>query len=289
MERNGLTQRVGKHVKIAPENSSQYNSDDKLEKLENNPLTNPKFTLMEEIMLIGLNEDSGCTSFWNDCISAGLRAAIIIELAMRGLIKLEKKSMYNRSLSSRKIQVTPSTLKTNDVLLDETLKHMRSGTVATIEEWIGLLTGESWNPLCLTYQLRQTRERLAKGLVEKGVLTSEKTDFYLFNMVSHPIKPDQIIVKSNILRKVQSSVLDKWTNDVQKLDKRCLALLILAHGSDVLENAFDPLNDEQHEAAWARMSSILESDREKEASRNGSTAVDEVIWAVCHYFHTRTT
>lgn len=252
-------------------------------------LTDPKFTLMEEIMLIGLNEDSGCTSFWNDCISSGLRAAIIIELTMRGLITLEKKALYSRSLSSRKIQVVPSTTKTNDVLLDETLKHMRSGTSATIDEWIGLLTGESWNPLCLTYQLRQTRERLAKGLVEKGVLTSEKTDFYLFNMVSHPIKPDQIIVKSNIVRKVQSSVLDKWTNDVQKLDKRCLALLILAHGSDVLENAFDPLNDEQHETAWARVTNILESDREKEASRPGSTAIDEVIWAVCHYFHNRTT
>ena len=97
---------------------------------------------------------------------------------MRGLISLEKKALYSRSLSSRKIQVTPSTAKTNDVLLDETLKHMRSGTKGTVEEWIGLLTGESWNPLCLTYQLRQTRERLAKGLVEKGVLTSEKTDFY---------------------------------------------------------------------------------------------------------------
>lgn len=282
-----LVQRVGKNVK----KETQNQSDDEFEEKNkyDKDLADPKFTLMEEIMLIGLNEDSGCTSMWNDCISAGLRAAIIIELAMRGLISLEKKALYSRSLSSRKIQVTPSTAKTNDVLLDETLKHMRSGTKGTVEEWIGLLTGESWNPLCLTYQLRQTRERLAKGLVEKGVLTSEKTDFYLFNMVSHPIKPDQIIVKTNILRKLQSTVSEKWTNDVQTLDKRCLALLILAHGSDVLENAFDPLNDEQHETAWARVTGILETDREAEAARPGASPVDEMIWTVCHYFHTRTT
>jgi len=284
---SSLVQRVGKNVKKETQNTSdnEYEEKHKYDK----ELTDPKFTLMEEIMLIGLNEDSGCTSMWNDCISSGLRAAIIIELAMRGLISLEKKALYSRSLSSRKIQVTPSTAKTNDVLLDETLKHMRSGTKGTVEEWIGLLTGESWNPLCLTYQLRQTRERLAKGLVEKGVLTSEKTDFYLFNMVSHPIKPDQVIVKTNILKKLQSTVTDKWTNDVQTLDKRCLALLILSHGSDVLENAFDPLNDEQHETAWARVTGILEIDRETEAARPGATPVDEMIWTVCHYFHTKNT
>jgi len=284
---SSLVQRVGKNVKKETQNHSDNESEEKNK--YDKELTDPKFTLMEEIMLIGLNEDSGCTSMWNDCISSGLRAAIIIELAMRGLISLEKKALYSRSLSSRKIQVTPSTAKTNDVLLDETLKHMRSGTKGTVEEWIGLLTGESWNPLCLTYQLRQTRERLAKGLVEKGVLTSEKTDFYLFNMVSHPIKPDQVIVKTNILKKLQSTVTDKWTNDVQTLDKRCLALLILSHGSDVLENAFDPLNDEQHETAWARVTGILETDRETEAARPGATPVDEMIWTVCHYFHTRTT
>lgn len=277
-----------KRTGVSNKTSAEKNEEEH-KKIIDKELTDPKFTLMEEIMLIGLNEDSGCTSFWNDCISAGLRAAIIIELAMRGLITLEKKALYSRSLSSRKIQVTSKTVKTNDVLLDETLKHMRSGTSATVDEWIGLLTGESWNPLCLTYQLRQTRERLAKGLVEKGVLTSEKTDFLLFNMVSHPIKPDQIFVKTNIIRKVQSAVLDKWTNDVQKLNKRWLALIILAHGSDVLENAFDPLNDEQHELAWTRVNNILESDKEREASRPGSDSIDEIIWTVCHYFQTRTT
>lgn len=285
MSRDGITQRVGRNVKKAVDLEKELQDDDDKKYAKRDE---PRFTLMEEIMLIAINEDSGVTSFWNDCISAGLRAAIIIELAIRGIITLEKKSIYSRSLSSRKVEVT-GTAKTNDVLLDETLKHMRSGTKATVEEWIGLLTGESWNPLCLTYQLRQTRERIAKGLVEKGILTSEKQDFLLFNMIAHPIKPSEVQTKHNIIRKVQSTVLERWTNDVAKLDKRSLALLLLCHGSDILENCFDPLNDDQHELAWTRMSNILDLDREVEASRPNSGPTDEIIWAVAHYFQTRTT
>ncbi len=36
----------------------------------------------------------------------------------------------------------------------------------------------------------------------------------------------------------------RWTNDVQRMEKRMLALLVLAHAADVLENAFAPLSDE---------------------------------------------
>lgn len=37
------------------------------------------------------------------------------------------------------------------------------------------------------YQLKQVRERLAKGLVDKGVLRTEKTNFLLFDMATHPV------------------------------------------------------------------------------------------------------
>ena len=42
---------------------------------------------------------------------------------------------------------------------------------------------------------------------------------------------------------MQEAVLDKWVNDPHRMDKRLLALLYLAHASDVLENAFAPLLD----------------------------------------------
>lgn len=37
------------------------------------------------------------------------------------------------------------------------------------------------------YQLKQVRERLMKGLVDKGVLRTEKRNFLLFDMATHPI------------------------------------------------------------------------------------------------------
>ncbi len=37
------------------------------------------------------------------------------------------------------------------------------------------------------YQLKQVRERLAKGLVDKGILRTEKRNFLLFDMATHPL------------------------------------------------------------------------------------------------------
>ncbi|KAF8174308.1 hypothetical protein K438DRAFT_1980312 [Mycena galopus ATCC 62051] len=40
-------------------------------------------------------------------------------------------------------------------------------------------TGETWNVLKIGFQLKQVRERLAKGLVNKGVLRTEKRNFFV--------------------------------------------------------------------------------------------------------------
>ena len=55
--------------------------------------------------------------------------------------------------------------------------------------------------------------------------------------------------KTRLVRKVQESVLAKWVNDPHRMDKRLLSLLFLAHASDVLENAFAPLNDDDYDLA----------------------------------------
>ncbi len=39
-------------------------------------------------------------------------------------------------------------------------------------------------------------------------------------------------------------MLNRWTNDPHRLDRRMFGLIVLAHAGDVLENAFAPLNDE---------------------------------------------
>ena len=145
----------------------------------------------------------------------------------------------------------------------------------TVQTWIEYLSGETWNPLKLRYQLKNVRERLAKNLVEKGVLTTEKQNFLLFDMTTHPVTDN--IQKNKLIRKVQDAVLTKWVNDPHRMEKRMLSLIFLAHSSDVLENAFAPLNDDDYDVAMKRVRDLLDLDLEAEAAKEKT---NEVMWAV---------
>ncbi|KAM9329125.1 Golgi phosphoprotein 3 [Gastrophryne carolinensis] len=238
-----------------------------------------RLTLMEEVLLLGLKDREGYTSFWNDCISAGLRGCMLIELAFRGKIALEAGGMRRKSLLARKV-ICKSDSPTGDVMLDEALKHIKeTPTPETVQSWIELLSGETWNPLKLHFQLRNVRERLAKNLVEKGVLTTEKQNFLLFDMTTHPLTNNNI--KQRLIKKVQEAVLDKWVKDPHRMDKRLLALIYLAHSSDVIENAFAPLLDDQYDLAMKRVRQLLDLDPEVEAMKPNS---NEILWAVVATF-----
>ena len=146
------------------------------------------------------------------------------------------------------------------------------------------------------------RERLAKNLVEKGVLTTEKQNFLLFDMTTHPITDN--VQKNKLIKKVQESVLSKWVNDPHRLGIQmhfsyfksnviCLSTIshlfcfqngekdavinILGHASDVLENAFAPLNDDDYDVAMKRVRALLDLDLEAEAAKEKT---NEVMWAV---------
>jgi len=234
-----------------------------------------RLTLMEEVLLMGLKDKEGYTSFWNDCISSGLRGCILIELALRGRVELERAGMRRKGLLSRKILIKNSD-PCGDVLLDEALKHIKETNIGeTVQTWIEYLSGETWNPLKLRYQLKNVRERLAKNLVEKGVLTTEKQNFLLFDMTTHPITDN--VQKNKLIRKVQDAVLSKWVNDPHRMEKRMLSLIFLAHASDVLENAFAPLNDDDYDVAMKRVRDLLDLDLEAEAAKEKT---NEVMWAV---------
>uniref|UniRef100_A0A8C6WEH1 Golgi phosphoprotein 3 n=1 Tax=Neogobius melanostomus TaxID=47308 RepID=A0A8C6WEH1_9GOBI len=238
-----------------------------------------RLTLMEEVLLLGLKDREGYTSFWNDCISSGLRGCMLVELALRGRLQLEACGVRRKGLLSRKV-ICKSDAPTGDVLLDEALKHIKdTQPPESVQSWIELLSGETWNPLKLHYQLRNVRERLAKNLVEKGVLTTEKQNFLLFDMTTHPLTNSPI--KQRLVKKVQDSVLEKWVNDPHRMDKRVLALILLAHFSDVLENAFAPLQDEQYELAMKRVHSLIDLEAEKESTKPNA---NELMWAVVAAF-----
>ncbi|XP_053727865.1 Golgi phosphoprotein 3 [Synchiropus splendidus] len=238
-----------------------------------------RLTLMEEVLLLGLKDREGYTSFWNDCISSGLRGCMLIELGLRGRLQLEACGMRRKGLLARKV-ICKSDSPTGDVLLDEALKHIKNTQPPeTVQSWIELLSGETWNPLKLQYQLRNVRERLAKNLVEKGVLTTEKQNFLLFDMTTHPLTNNNI--KQRLIKKVQDGVLDKWVNDPGRMDKRLLALIFLAHSSDVLENAFAPLLDDQYDLAMKRVRQLLDLEPEEESLKGGA---NELLWAVVAAF-----
>ncbi|KAG5882412.1 hypothetical protein JTB14_008987 [Gonioctena quinquepunctata] len=271
-----------KRRNVTRENSEGLNKEQNEEKKSNREeevddgdSKETRLTLMEEVLLLGLKDKEGYTSFWNDCISSGLRGCILIELGLRGRVELEKVGMRRRSLLARKLIVKSDT-PIGDVLLDEALKHLKETDPAeTVQSWIEYLSGETWNPLKLRYQLKNVRERLAKNLVEKGVLTTEKQNFLFFDMTTHPLTDN--VTKSRLIKKIQEAVLAKWVNNPQQMDKRMLALIFLAHASDVLENAFAPLNDDDYELATKRVRKLLDLNFEEEANKPNTS---DVLWAV---------
>lgn len=234
-----------------------------------------RLTLMEEVLLLGLKDKEGYTSFWNDCISSGLRGCVLVELALRGRIALEKTGLRRRSLANRKVLCISET-PTGDSLLDEALKHIKdTKPLETTQTWIDYLSGETWNPMKIGYQMRNVRERLAKSLVDKSICTTDKQNFVVFNMTTHPLSDDT--VKKRLLRRVQDSVLSRWANDPHRMDPRTLSLLYLASASDVLENAFSPLTDEEYEVATRHVRDLLSVEFDKECQKEGA---NELLWAV---------
>jgi Golgi phosphoprotein 3 len=101
----------------------------------------PKLTLMEEVLLMGLKDKQGYLSFWNDNISYALRGCIVMELAFRGRIRMQKfVGQRAPPLRDRLIEVVDDTL-TGEVLLDEALKMMKSSEKMCVADWIDLMSG----------------------------------------------------------------------------------------------------------------------------------------------------
>lgn len=84
----------------------------------------------------------GYLSFWNDNISYALRGCIVIELAFRGRVSMQKDSSRRRfPLADRVIEVIDDTL-TGEVLLDEALKMMKASEKMSVSSWIDLMSGK---------------------------------------------------------------------------------------------------------------------------------------------------
>ncbi|CAG8610246.1 16233_t:CDS:2 [Cetraspora pellucida] len=200
----------------------------------------PNLTLMEEVLLLGLKDK---------------------QLAFRGRIAMVKD--YNRRkvpLSERSIEVIDDK-QTNEVLLDEALKMMKQSETMSVGSWIDLMSGETWNVLKIGYQLKQVRERLAKGLVDKGILRTEKRNFLLFDMATHPVSDSS--AKDEIVKRVIKT-LTHVNSSATSLDPdipfgqlRTVAMVCAAYAANVLENALVQLSHEMRERAYTKVDELL--------------------------------
>ncbi|CAI5756835.1 unnamed protein product [Candida verbasci] len=294
MSTSGLTKRRGgggnggKQLTPKPRSSNDYDEDYNNTKLDNNDnnmsqdhkigyddkdikqdlqINSPLLTLMEEVLLIGLKDKEGYLSFWNDNISYALRGCILLELTFRNKITLINDPARRRfELSDRLIQVINSD-PTGEVLLDEALKIMKNDeSNLSVTNWIDLLSGETWNLMKINYQLKQVRERLAKGLVDKGILRTERKNFFLFDMATHPIadKTSKEYLKNRILSLlIQRNIdLDSISNDqfpktTSLKYLRSIALVCGAYAANVLENILLSLNYDKRDQAFARADELL--------------------------------
>ncbi|KAF8971004.1 hypothetical protein BGZ46_010358 [Entomortierella lignicola] len=241
-------------------------SDPRDLQMEDENKTQPRFTLMEEILLLGLKDKQGYLSFWNDNISYTLRGCILMELAFRHRIAMVKDPNRKKyPLADRYIEVTSQKL-TGEVLLDEALKMIGSTEERmSVGQWIDLMSGETWNVMKIGFQLKQVRERLAKGLVDKGVLRTEKRNFLIFDMATHPVTDSA--VKEEVIKRACTALISRSTGSSPTLSEqnspvayqqlRTVVMVCAAYAGNVLENALMYLNHEMRERAYNKVDELL--------------------------------
>ncbi|KAF5368084.1 hypothetical protein D9758_004430 [Tetrapyrgos nigripes] len=236
----------------------------------------PQLTIMEELLLLGIN-DKGHLSLRNEHLSSVLRCSILMELALRRRIALiPHQSRWRVPVSELVVEVIDDGL-TSEPILDETLKMMKAvqtplGAQAGVEKtsvknWISLLSSEGWDVEVGTgYQLKQVRERLMKGLVDKGVLRSDTRNYLLFKTAAHPIadhttKSDLIIRVARFLTAstFSGAALGEDSSNIRCPILRLVCLVCAAYTAGVLDHALSAANvgDEQHESALDRADQIL--------------------------------
>lgn len=166
-------------------------------------------------------------------------------------------------LCDRPIEVVDEHL-TGEVLLDEALKLMKTSEKMSVAAWIDLMSGETWNLMKIGYQLKQVRERLAKGLVDKGILRTEKRNFLLFDMATHPVSDTG--AKEEIRRRTISILTARTVvlpatplmpEEVPFRYLRSVVMVCAAYAANVLENALSSLGHDARDRAFGRVDELL--------------------------------
>jgi golgi phosphoprotein 3 len=114
------------------------------------------------------------------------------------------------------------------------------------------------------YQLKQVRERLAKGLVDKGILRTEKRNFLLFDMATHPVV--DAAAKDEIRKRVRNVCSNRTVvlppsqflpEELEFRYLRTISMVCASYAANVLENALVTMSHESRERAFAQVDELL--------------------------------
>ena len=137
------------------------------------------------------------------------------------------------------------------------------------------------------YQLKQVRERLAKGLVDKGILRTEKRNFLLFDMATHPVVDSG--AKDEIRRRVRTVLTSRTVvlpptpflpENMEFRYFRTLAMVCAAYAANVLENVLTSLQPEARERSYAQVDYLLKCYSRWPFVKNseGNTGIGANMW-----------
>lgn len=185
-----------------------------------------QLTLMEKLCLLALGDERAQLSILNDNIPYVLRACILLELTLAKRTKLNLHNGGNRNEPWKLSVVINDFNPVGDVFLDEAIKTIAQENLS-LQKWIDVLTGETWNRRLSEYQMRNLRERICKSLMEKGIVTSQKSSLFLVETTEYPLL--NITLKRNLCHDIIDSALDP-----SKLNLYSLCLLLSLSGAKIL-------------------------------------------------------
>ncbi|KAF8064976.1 Golgi phosphoprotein 3-domain-containing protein [Lyophyllum atratum] len=142
---------------------------------------------MGELLLLGIKDKQTCAL---TLVPVGsIRSPFLrMELALRRCIALVKDPNRRRHLIADYLLEFINGLHTGEKILDEALELKKIQEHDEIRPPSSPpYPSETWNTMKISFQLKQVREHIAEGLVDEGILRTEKRTFLLFDMATHPV------------------------------------------------------------------------------------------------------
>ena len=143
----------------------------------------------------------------------------------------------------------------------------------------------------LKFSIKNLRERLAKGLVDKGVLGTESQSFGLFEMATHPLKDasvkEEVIFRVQVRRRPTSQLAPprqlaavshpptprSLSQDTllrgTAANPREVVLCCMAYACNVIDNVLNKLEDHRQEIAEEKLQRFLNSWPQAAATQGG--------------------